>query len=497
MNATASRAPIADTAPGPTAAAPHAAREARPDDRWMAIGYNVLLALCLPIALAYLLWHVFCSGRIRQGFRERLGLLPEGLRKKLEGDDAVIWVQAVSSGEVTAALPVIRELRLREPLAKIVLSTTTPTGREMAEKHARGEVDAVFYFPLDFPFVVNRVLAIVRPALLVLVETELWPNLLSAAQRRGTRVVAVNAKISDRALRRSRIVRPVYRWMMRNVDQLCAQSGEDAERLKELGADPAIVGVLGNTKFDGEYVEVSAAQAARMRQELGVPTAGPVVVAGSTNPREEEVVLDSFAKIRMRHADARLIIAPRHPERAEEIESLVRDRGWHAARRTRMLAGDPDADPSSQAEDTVVILDTMGELAALYAVGTVVFVGGSLIPKGGHNILQPLAQGKPVLFGPHMHNQRDTAALALAEKVAWQVENADEMADEMLRLIESPTELARVDRKARDIIAQNRGAARRCAAVLGDALSPQTQNEPGTAEASGTTHATADTALNA
>lgn len=456
-------------------ASENATAGAERDDRWMAIAYNVALALCLPIALAYLLWHVLCSGRIREGFRERLGFLGESLREKVRGDDAVIWVQAVSSGEVTAALPVIRELRLREPLAKIVLSTTTPTGREMAEKHARGDVDGVFYFPLDFPFVVNRVLAQVRPTILVLVETELWPNLLSAAKRRGTRVILVNAKISDRAMRRSRIVRPVYRWMMGNVDRLCAQSEEDAERLIELGAAPEAVSVVGNTKFDGDYVEVSPAQAAQMRHELGLPAAGPVLVAGSTNPREEDAVLDAFSKVRMRHMDARLIIAPRHPVRAEEIQTLIRERGWHAARRTRMLAGDPEADPARRAEDTVVILDTMGELAALYAVATVVFVGGSLIPKGGHNVLQPLAQGKPVLFGPYMHNQRDTSNLALAEKVAWQIRDADELADEVLRLIESPSELARVEGKARQIIAENRGAARRCAEAISDALSPTWQ----------------------
>ncbi len=424
--------------------------------------YNLLLALCFPVIVAYLLWRLVVKGKSRQGLAERLGFIPAAVRERLAGDDPVVWVHAVSVGEVTAARPIIRELRRREPLLRVVLSTTTPTGREMAERGAV-DVDAAIYFPLDFPFVVRRTLNAIRPAVFATVDTEIWPNLLWLLKQRGARTAIINAKISDRSARRNGAFRPLYAWALSNVDAICAQSDLDAERFLFLGAQRSRVATAGNAKFDEECPQITAARAAGLRQELGIAPDCPVVVAGSTNPGEEGPVLDAFWQLRVAHTNARLIIAPRHPERAEEVGQLVGEHGWVPLRRTRMVA---DGVPEQAGEPPVIILDTIGELAEMYGIATVAFVGGSLIPKGGHNVLQPIAQGKPVVFGQHMHNQKDIAAIALREGVAWSVADADALAAELLRLVGSPRELERVAECGPRVIAKYRGASVTCAERL-------------------------------
>ncbi len=432
-----------------------------------AFAYNVLLAVFFPVVVAYILWRLLVLGKSRQGLRERLGFIREDALARLNHQDHTIWVHAVSVGEVAAAIPIIEHLRLLEPLAQVVLSTTTPTGREMAE--SRGvDVDALIYYPLDLPWIVHSALDRVRPSLLVMVDTELWPNLLWAAHVRGIKTLSVNTRISDRSYRRSRLVSPVYRWILRCVDRFCAQSKLDAERIVELGARSEAVTVAGNTKFDEPCPEVSPAQAAHMRQELGLGDTGPVVVAGSTNPGEDLPVLEAFWRVRVKYPDARLVIAPRHPERADEIERIITDHGWQALRRTQSLK--QRSEGAEAAEDSIVILDTIGELARVYAIADVVFVGGSLIPKGGHNILQPLAQGKPVVFGPYMHNQRDLAAIARREGLAWEVRTVEELAAKFDELIGSAEERKRIAERGVAVIEENRGAAKKCAQAAVEVL---------------------------
>jgi 3-deoxy-D-manno-octulosonic-acid transferase len=431
-----------------------------------ALLYNLLLAVCFPLIAGYLLWRLVVQGKSRQGLRERLGSIPADVRQRLSGGEPVVWVHAVSVGEVTAARPIIRELRRREPLIHIVLSTTTPTGRAMAERGGL-DVDAIVYFPLDFPFIVHRTLNVIRPRVFTTVDTEIWPNLLWMLKQRGARTAIVNAKISDRSHRRSRFIRPLYAWALSNVDAICAQSSLDVERFLALCADPAIVRAAGNAKFDEQCPQITAARAAGLRQELGIAPDCPVVVAGSTNPGEEGPVLDAFWRLRVAHTDARLLIAPRHPERTEEVAQVVLDHGWAPLRRTEMIAAGL---PEASGEPPVIVLDTIGELAEVYGIATVAFVGGSLIPKGGHNVLQPIAQGKPVLFGPHMQNQKDIAAIALREGVAWSVADAEELAAQFLRLVESPRELERVAALGPQVIEKYRGASVACAERLVELL---------------------------
>jgi len=441
----------------------------RPDQRSRAasgvicVAYNILLVLLLPFIALYLLWRLATRSKTLSGFGERMGAIADRVGG-LEGTDPVIWVHAVSAGEVAAVAPVIRAVRVAEPMARIALSTVTTTGREMA--HSRGiDPDALFFFPFDLPGVVDRVLDAVRPDVLVLVETEMWPNVLQAAARRGVGVIIVNGRLSDRSYRRARLLKPLFRWMLSNVREICAQSQEDADRFIALGADPDTVIVSGNSKFDERFPAVSDAEINKYRQDFGFDRDAPVLLAASTHDGEEEIILQAFTHLRVTNARLQLVIAPRHPERGGEVERLVQSHGYAAYRRSRALeaGGSDPLCPEGGPQVSVAILDTMGELSRVYAAATVTFVGNSLVQGGGHNILQPVALGKPALFGPHMQNFRDIAAICLREGVGFEVANLDELVAEVERLLASEGDLALVAARGPAVIDKYSGASQRCA----------------------------------
>ncbi len=430
--------------------------------------YNAALAIASPALVLWLAYRILVQGKSREGLRERLGQLPEEALALGRQEDPVIWFQAVSAGEVAVAEPVIQELRIRQPLAHIALSTTTKAGREMALKR-QVNVDALFYFPFDLPVVVDRVLDGLRPAMLVLVEGEIWPNLIAAAKRRGIAVALINGRVSDKAFPRAKLVRPVYRWALGNVDLIAAQSQTNAERFIALGAPPERVKVLGNTKFDQKFPEVSAAEAAHLRNEFGFGEDDRVLVAGSTHPGEEEVVLEAFARLRPEFPDLQLVIAPRHIERADQVHELVESFGFQVYRRSHARNGQPQPQPAGP-QARVVILDTIGELSRVYALATVVFVGGSIARIGGHNILEPLAQGKPVLVGPHMHNFREMVAVAQEYGVVEQVRTAEEMAQAVARYLREPARVAQVAQRAHEMMQREGGAVERIVEALSELL---------------------------
>lgn len=430
--------------------------------------YNLLLTLCFPLLAGYLVWRLV-RGKSRAGLWERLGFLPATVREYGRSEDTVIWIQAASVGEVNAVAPILQELRLRLPLARLVLSVTTPTGRSVAEKRDLG-VDAVIYFPFDLPLVVERVLKRLNPRLLVMVETELWPNLLHLCQQRGIATAVVNGRISDRAYPKARALRPLYCWMLSNVDLVCAQSEQDAERFRSLGAKPEIVSVAGNSKFDEAFPQLSPAEAARWRQEFGFNPEALVLLAGSTHEGEEEIILSVFDHLRFTHPDLQLIIAPRHPERGDRVHSLVQEHGYDVYRRSHVLssreAGEDVTTPAGPAV-RVVILDTIGELAGLYGCADVVVVGGSFI-KGlsGHNILQPIAQEKPTLFGPYMADFRDISAIAVREGCGLQVADEENLTSECDRLLSSAEARRLAAERGREMIAKYGGASARYSQTL-------------------------------
>ena len=397
--------------------------------------------------------------------RQRLGSLPPDFNA---GAQESIWLQAVSVGEVLAARPVISELKLRYPSLRIFLSTTTRTGQELANRMVTN-VDGVFYFPFDWTFAVRRTVARVRPKLFVMVETEIWPNVLRECRRAGIRTIMINGRVSARSARRYRLVQPLFRRVLADIERFCVQGEDTQRRLVDLGADPARITMTGSLKFDA-LDPVSTRGVARdpVLRHFRMTPSRQVFVAGSTTKGEEEAVLRAFARIREAQwgSHALLVLAPRHPDRVSEVETLCQDAGLSSMRRTELPIDDePDVD--------VVVLDTIGELASLYEIATVVFVGGSLVPVGGHNILEPALHGKPIVFGPFMHNFAEIADAFLSNTAAVQVRDARELEEVVVSLMQDPVRRARLGAAARALIDASRGAKEKTLAVINELLPRQ------------------------
>ncbi len=422
--------------------------------------YSLATLLALVVASPYFLYQVVRHRKYLGSLGQRFGYLPLSLN--LDGEPS-IWVHAVSVGEVLAARPLLAEFRARYPRLRIFLSTTTRTGQELARRF-QGDVDGVFYFPFDWAFTVRRTLDLVKPRVFVMVETEIWPNMLRECRKRGVKTILVNGRISYRSFPRYRMVRPFFRRVLRDVDRFCVQGEESARRLVVLGADTAKVSVTGNLKFDAITGSPTPGRGPdRVLRFFRVSPARPVVVAGSTLRGEEEVVLRAFNRLRAMGTNALLIVAARHPSRFGEVERLCRQEGLSTVRRSELAI---DAAPRADA----VVLDTIGELAQLYQVATVVFVGGSLVPAGGHNILEPALYGKPVIVGPHMENFGEIVHTFLANDAAVQVRTPGEFEEALLSLMGDPVRRARVGAAARALVETNRGAKERTLMAFGELI---------------------------
>jgi 3-deoxy-D-manno-octulosonic-acid transferase len=411
-------------------------------------------------------WFVYQAIRYRKyigSLAQRMGYLPVSFN--LDGDES-IWIHAVSVGEALTTRALVADLRDRYPSLRIFLSTTTLTGQQIARTRLQ-HVDAVFFFPFDLPPFVNRTLRLVRPRLFIMMETEIWPNLLRACRRRGVKTMLVNGRISSRSYPRYRLARPLFRRVLVDVDRFCMQSEESARRIVDIGADPSRVAITGSLKFDS--LESPAAAAGRgegrVLRFFRMSPARPVFMAASTMKGEEGAALKAFTAVRRAHANALLIIAPRKPERFAEAEALARAEGLRVTRRTELGV---DAEPRAD----VVILDSIGELAHLFHVATVVFVGGSLVDHGGHNILEPAVHGKPIVFGAHMQNFAEIAQTFLKSQAAVQVASPADLTDVVVRLMGDPVERARLGAAARALVEANRGAKMRTLDAIADLLPP-------------------------
>lgn len=413
----------------------------------MFVLYNLLVSLT---AWLWLPWAWMRSRRRTEPVRwaERLG------RLRVEPGPDRVWVHAVSVGEVHAAIPVLREIRKRLPGYEILLSTTTSSGQQAARDGARDLYDHLVYFPMDVASFCLNAMIRARPKAVVIMETELWLNFLWAADAVRARVLIANGRLSDRSFARAKRFRYFYRYLLRFVHLCLMQSETDCERVVALGANPARVKNVGNTKFDQAMAERMEATAAR--EEFGVPQGVPCVVVGSTRSQEEEaLVLDALLQVRAELPQLYFVLAPRHVERAPEVLDALSERGLHAARRSHSEKG---AD--------CLLLDTFGELAKAYACADVTVVGGGFGGFGGQNIFQPLAYGKPVFFGPAMHNFRDIAELALRAGVGFRVTTSQELAQGVLSLLRDPDRLDRIASEAERLIAANQGASERIASEL-------------------------------
>jgi 3-deoxy-D-manno-octulosonic-acid transferase len=430
--------------------------------------YSVLIVAFFAVMSPYLAYQAVRYRKYVRSLPQRLGYLP--LSFNLDGDES-IWIHAVSVGEVLTARALLPELRERYPRLRIFLSTTTMSGQEIAKNNLQ-YVDAVFYFPFDLGFVVNRTLLLVKPRLFIMMETEIWPNLLRACRREGVKTMLVNGRISSRSYPRYRLARPFFRRVLRDVDRFCMQGEESARRIIDIGADPSRVVVTGSLKFDSlEGPGTPAVDRGRNRvlRYFRITAGRPVVIAASTLKGEEEPVLEAFQRIRATMTNALLIVAPRKPERFDEVERLARRSGWSVARRSELPV---DSEP----RDDVVILDTIGELAQLYQVATAVFVGGSLVDAGGHNILEPAVFGKAIVFGPHMQNFAEIAQTFLDNGAGIQVRNGRELEPVLVELLSNPIRRASLGAAARALVEANRGARSKSLAVIAELV--QT-DEPG------------------
>lgn len=421
--------------------------------------YSAVLGMGL---LAYL--PAFLIRRRRAGYRrnlgQRLGRLGEGLPPEPR-----CWIHAVSVGESAAAVPLVEGIRRRWPELGILVSTITPTGARIVGERLAGT--AVHrYFPIDLAGPVCRALDAARPRFFIAIETELWPNFLRALARRRIPAMIANGRISDRSFRRYRWVRGLMRRVLADVSVFAMQTDEDARRIIALGAPPSRVVVTGNLKGD-LLPEAAGDDPAGWRARLHLGAGARLWIAGSTHRGEEAVVLDAFLRARNRCPELALLLAPRHPERAGEVEALIRERGLRAARRSRLPA---DGTPGA-----VIILDTVGELAALYALAEIVFVGGSLVPIGGHNVLEPAMRGKPVLVGPHMSNFREGAELLQRSGGGLVVKDAPELERELAHLLEDRDLARRMGDAAREAFAGRQGAVSATLDLVGLHLWPRAE----------------------
>ncbi len=419
--------------------------------------YNLVLAAASPLLAGYLSVRLL-KGKSRAGWSERWGHLPAELANQARPR---LWVHAASVGEVMAAQPILQELRDRLPRHEIVVSAITPGGHEAATAQVGKLVDTVVYAPFDVPAAVRRAVRTIRPDLLVVLETEIWPNLLHITRESGARLALVNARISDRSLPRYRRFRGLAGWALDCFDVILAQTELDAERLRSIGAPPARVAVAGNAKFDQAPPPLRADERAALKWDLGLAADAPVLVIGSTRAaEEEELALAAYVKARESVLGLALVHAPRHVERAAELADRMRGMGLHPVRRSEGGSG-----PVEQ-----LILDTYGELARVYAVADAVFIGNSLVPPGGgQNPVQPLAQGVPVIYGPHMQNFRDVVAQAEQAGVGVRVRDGGELAEQVLRAVtrDSAARQALAERAIR-LVEANRGAAARAAKTVAE-----------------------------
>jgi 3-deoxy-D-manno-octulosonic-acid transferase len=414
--------------------------------------YSALLAVAFAVSAPFYLWKGRGTGRYLGTLGERMG---GGASRLPAPDGPAIWIHAVSVGEALAARALVAPLKARLPGHRVFLSTTTVTGQAIAREVAAA--DGVFYAPFDFRRSVRRTLDRLRPVLLVLVETEIWPNLIHEAKLRGTRVAMVNGRISPRSFPRYRRVRGLLGRVLGEVDLFLMQGEAHRSRLVAMGGPAQRARVSGNLKYDSL---AAPDPSPALKRALGVDGAtAPLLVAGSTMEGEEEAVLAAFAAVGRGHPEARLVLAPRRPERFAAAAEIAAASGLRVARRTTLAAdGWRDGD--------VLVLDTVGELAQVYALATVVFVGGSLAPRGGHNVLEPAVAGKPIVVGPHMENFQEIAAAFLAEGAMVQVRDAAGLAAAVTSLFDDAPRREELGRRARAVVERNRGALERTVSAL-------------------------------
>lgn len=423
----------------------------------MFILYDLIFLL---FAIFYLPVFLF-KRKLHAGFATRLGFLPE--MPELDGP---IWCHAVSVGEAMSIKHLVESLKEKFPQKDFVISTVTPTGNKIARSIA-GKNDVVIYLPLDFSWIVRRVIDKINPSLFVIAETEIWPNLIRYLNKKNIPIAVVNARISDRSFMKYLFAKPLVKPVLNKISVFCVQTQSDGQRLEQLGVSNEKIKLTGNMKFDikvWDYEDLRK-DYADYRIKLGVGIKEKLLVAASTHSGEEEKILDIYLSLVKSFPDLKLLIGPRHPERSESIIKLINEYPLLEAVRISLLSRMSAALQISERKQ-VFVLDTIGQLMYFYAISDIVFVGGSLVKSGGHNILEPASLGKPILFGKHMFNFRDIARMFLDNNAGIMVENAEELESKLRNLLEDQTKIAQLGKASREIILKNQGATARNAEIV-------------------------------
>jgi len=414
--------------------------------------YNGVFIIFLILALPFsLLKIILTKGTIH---RERWGFYPKYLGREVS-ERATIWFHAASVGEVKVALLLLGAMRRIYPHHCFLISTTTPQGRAIASQ-ASG-VDVAFLAPLDLPWIVKRALRFAKPQVLFVAETELWPNLLREVKRIGIPIILFNGRISHRSYRFYRPLRFFFKGVLRNFDFLCLKSSDDRERLVGLGADPRAIYVTGDLKFH-QLSTLTVEEEQRLKQQLRLPRGAPIFIAGSTHEGEEKMILRIFKELKVDFPRLILILAPRHLQRIQRVKGLLDSERVRWVKRTMIDDGYKPRD--------AILLDTIGELAAIYCLGTVIFVGGSFCKVGGHNILEVLAHGKGVVFGPHMENFREIAQLVLEHGAGVQVKTPKELKENVRKLLTVPHLREEMGMKGFALLKRNQGALEKTLSIV-------------------------------
>lgn len=391
-------------------------------------------------------------------FQERLGFLPANAVKSLSGSPRV-WIHGASLGEVRVAAAIIKSLQAKLPGCAVIVSTVTEHGRNLALEIFGNEIPVV-YAPLDLPGCALKALSLVRPDVMVFLETEIWPAWIFTTRRLGIKLVLLNGRISPRSLKGYLKFRPFFRSVLKNFDAFSMITQTDADRIHAMGAPAGNIRVNGNAKYDHAIISPDPAVEREMRRILNLSPSDRVIVAGSTRGGEEAMLLDAYEEIRSKYPDILLILAPRHIKRAADICALIRSRGLEYQLRTEIGRG------KTERTAQILIIDTFGELFNIYSVATLVFCGASLVPLGGQNPLEPAVWGKPILYGPHMEDFQDAKEMLASAGGSLEVSDSRELAEAFLGLLEHPKESGALGRRAREAALQTQAAAHKHAEII-------------------------------
>ncbi|MBI4962077.1 MAG: 3-deoxy-D-manno-octulosonic acid transferase [Desulfomonile tiedjei] len=422
--------------------------------------YNVFLhTLVAPFLAAYYLPKIALRSKYRRSLSGKLGRLPESFVPETLARPR-IWFHAVSVGEVVALSPLVAAVKELTPSASVIVSTGTETGQDQAAEMIP-EADGLIYLPLDFPAFVDPVVQRIQPDLFVLMETELWPNLIHSLKKTGAKVALANGRISDRSFPRYKRLRALFSPVLEQIDLFLMSSDSDARRISEMAAPASRIQITGNTKFDAALTEIPVEAEERIRDMFSLAPNAKVFVAGSTHPGEHEMVLDAYLSLREEFPDLVLILVPRHIERTPSIIAAMKDRNMAAP----FLRSSVDQG-TRRRDEPVIIVDCTGELFQVFSVASLVFMGGSLVPKGGQNILEPAAWGKVVMFGPSMEDFRDARDILVRAGAGREVAGTSDLVKKATEVLSNPQEAERLGKKGREEILRQVGSAKKNAELL-------------------------------